>query len=92
MASGRKGLRITLTVADGAGENNIGGLLESLRYAGIVMDLKVGDCKETPQGRWLHELNFFVECPKGLDYKAWADMNIRRMSTFGIKAEGEVRF
>lgn len=62
-------------------------LLECLRYAGIVgnVDHKYKD-DEDAEGYF----NFCVYAPKDIDEEAWADMNMKRMRSFGINAKSEM--
>lgn len=56
-------------------DNNpdIGTFLECLRYAGV------GTIHETDT-----TLVFDIHCPKGLESKPWAEINAKRMKTFGF--------
>jgi hypothetical protein len=64
------------------GSDKLGLLLENLRYAGAVGNV---DCQYNDEvtREWF---SFDVYAPKGVSEKRWAEMNVRRMGTFGIKA------
>lgn len=69
------GIKITLQ------ENQLGALLESLRYAGVIGDLEDAFYNDKIQYK------FTLYAPKGLNEKAWEMMNKKRMRTFSIKVE-----
>lgn len=58
-------------------KGEIGGMLECLRYAGLVSHLR-----DTELG-----LTFDIKAPHGVDSKMWASMNAERMRSFVFNAE-----
>lgn len=53
-------------------------LSEFLRYAGVISSMQIGS-RERP--------NIKIYAPKGVDVEVWADMNMKRLYSFGFDSE-----
>ena len=65
-------------------QNSASLLVEQLRYAGLVFGVSHQYRNDEDSDG---VLSFTIESPGGFKPSAWADMNVRRMKSFGIKAE-----
>lgn len=66
---------------------NVGTLLECLRYASVIGNVK-HEYKDDEDGKGYY--SFDIYAPKNVNYEAWADMNAERMRSFMIRAKSEL--